>query len=78
MPDTGTVRAAVAAYAEAPVAYSLDFGVTADGRTLLVEANDAFALGAYGLEPVVYARMLEDRWLELVGVEGRAQPGDVS
>jgi hypothetical protein len=74
VPDSGTVRRAVAAYSPAPAAYSLDFGVTADGRTLLVEANDAFALGAYGLDAVAYARMLEDRWLELVGVEGQAEP----
>jgi hypothetical protein len=75
MPDSDTVRRAVAAYAPGPAAYSLDFGVTADGRTLLVEANDAFALGAYGLDAVVYAHMLEDRWLELVGIEGTAAPG---
>jgi len=66
VPDAATVRRAVAAYADAPAAYALDFGV-ADGRTLLVEANDAFALGAHGLDAVAYARMLEDRWLELVG-----------
>jgi hypothetical protein len=70
VPDSATVRQAVAAYSAAPVAYSLDFGVTVDGRTLLVEANDAFALGAYGLDAAVYATMLEDRWLELVGAEG--------
>jgi hypothetical protein len=74
VPDSDTVRRAVAAYSRGPAAYSLDFGVTADGRSLLVEANDAFALGAYGLDAVAYARMLEDRWLELVGVEGPAKP----
>src|SRR5262249_5079760 len=68
VPDSGVVRRAVADHLPAPIAYSLDFGATADGQTLLVEANDAFALGAYGLDAVVYARMLEDRWLELVGV----------
>ena len=74
VPDSATVRRAVTAYSPAPAAYALDFGVAADGRTLVVEANDAFALGAYGLDAVVYARMLEDRWLELVGVEGPAEP----
>ncbi|MBP3956181.1 ATP-grasp domain-containing protein [Gemmata sp. G18] len=69
VPDSDTVRRAVAAYSPGPVACALDFGVTADGRTLLVEANDAFALGAYGLDAVTYARMLEDRWLQVVGVE---------
>ena len=52
----------------APAAYGLDFGVTADGRTLLVEANDGFALGCYGLDPVIYAEMLEARWCELAGL----------
>lgn len=68
-PDATTVRSAVAAYAGAPAAYGLDFGVTADGRTLLVEANDGFALGPYGLDPVIYVEMLEARWCELVGLE---------
>ncbi|HEX4613714.1 MAG TPA: ATP-grasp domain-containing protein, partial [Urbifossiella sp.] len=67
VPDAATVRRAVAAYTPAPAAYALDIGATADGRALLVEANDAFALGPHGLDAVAYARMLEDRWLELTG-----------
>jgi len=50
-----------------PAAYCLDMGVAADGRTLLVEATDAFAVGSYGLLGLPYARFLEARWLELVG-----------
>jgi hypothetical protein len=49
-----------------PAAYSLDLGVTADGRTLLVEANEGYALGSYGLNGLVYARFLEARWMQLV------------
>ena len=67
-PDAATVRAGVAAFTGAPAAYGLDFGVTADGRTLLVEANDGFALGCYGLDPVLFAEMLEVRWCEIVGL----------
>lgn len=48
-----------------PAAYSLDLGVTADGKTLLVEANEGYALGSYGLNSLVYARFLEARWEEL-------------
>ena len=67
-PDSTVVRGAIDLYeAEAPVAYGMDFGVTTDGRTLLVEVNDAFALGCYGLGAVEYASMLEARWLEVVG-----------
>ena len=64
-PARGPVEAAVVAYTKSPRAYALDFGVTSDGRTLLVEANDGFALGSYGLPPEAYARMVEARWEEL-------------
>ena len=49
----------------APVAYCLDFGVTPDGATLLVEANDGFAMGPYGLAPPQYACMIASRWRQL-------------
>lgn len=64
-PDRGAVTRAVMAYASAPTAYALDFGVTEERATLLVEANDAFALGAYGMDPVLYARMISARWEQL-------------
>jgi hypothetical protein len=66
-PDPAIAKAAIRDFQrEAPVAYGIDFGVTDDGRTLLVEVNDAYALGAYGLSPPKYASMLEERWLEMV------------
>ncbi len=49
----------------APHAYSLDWGVTDDGRTLLVEMNEGYALGHYGLPPVSYARFLAARWHQI-------------
>jgi hypothetical protein len=68
-PSATTVRNAVLTYTSAPAAYGLDFAVTSDGVTLLIEANDGFALGCYGLDPVIYADMLEARWCELAGLE---------
>jgi ATP-grasp domain, R2K clade family 2 len=66
-PDGATIRAAVATYRDkAPVAYGIDFGVTPEGRTLLVEVNDAYSLGHVGLRAVPYANMLESRWVEMV------------
>ena len=66
-PDAATVRRAVVDYRpEAPAAYGIDFGVTADGRTLLVEVNNCYSLGHIGLRPVPYASMLGSRWLELM------------
>ena len=51
----------------APKAYCLDFGMTRSGSTSLVEANDGFAMGPYGLAPPQYACMIAARWRELAG-----------
>jgi hypothetical protein len=64
-PDRSVVESAVETYKSAPRAYALDWGVTDKGETLLVEANDAYALGHYGLQSVLYARMIDARWEEL-------------
>jgi len=65
-PDRAVVTAAVDRFKKvAPAAYVIDWAVTADGRTALIEANDGLAFGHYGLPPVSYARMLAARWHEL-------------
>jgi hypothetical protein len=63
-PAKEVVEAAVAAF-KGPRAYAIDFGVTDEGKTLIVEVNDGFALGNYGLHAIWYARMIEARWEEL-------------
>jgi hypothetical protein len=64
-PSRKVVEAAVKRYKSAPRAYCLDFGVTKDRFTCLVEANDGYAFGHYGLHHVLLARMLAARWEEL-------------
>ena len=49
-----------------PIACSLDIGVTSDGRTILIEANDGFAMGNYGMTARRYAMLLRDRWGQIV------------
>ena len=66
--EQGTIAAAIRDYIDIPAACSLDFGVTKDGRTLLIEMNDGFAIGYYGLEEKLYAKFLTARWAELIGV----------
>jgi hypothetical protein len=62
-PDRRVIEEAT--WSSAPAACCVDFGVTRDGRTLLVEANDGFAFGSYGLATKSYVRMIAARWLEL-------------
>ena len=46
--------------------YSLDVGLLAgSNQPVLVEMNDGYTLSAYGLEPILYAKLLEARFLEL-------------
>ena len=54
---------------ERPMACSLDICVTKDGQTLLVEINDAYSLGCYGLASVFYAKLISARWSQLLGVK---------
>lgn len=63
--DPNIVEAAVSSYASAPKAYGIDFGLTKDERTLLLEVNDGFSLGNYGLFYLDYAKLLATRWSEL-------------
>ncbi len=49
-----------------PAACSMDICCTKDGRTLLVEMNDAFALGCYGLSSVIYAKLISARWSQIL------------
>ena len=52
-----------------PVACSLDFAVIIeDGKekTIFLEANDAYALGCYGLDSISYAKIISARWSQIL------------
>jgi len=65
-PDMSVVDRMVAFYKATPVGYALDVGITKDGKTLLVECNDGWSLGNYGLNHVTYSTLLGQRWIELM------------
>lgn len=67
--DAAVIENAVREFKGAPNGYGIDFGVTDDGRTLLIEVNDGYALGSYGLYYLDYAKLLSARWAELTGTE---------
>lgn len=73
-PSRDIIEAAVRAMGrKAPHSYCLDWAVTDDGRTILVEMNEGYAFGHYGASHINYAKMLAARWWQLVSgkdVEG--------
>lgn len=48
--------------------FTLDFGVLSDGSTVLIEPNDGWAIGHYGLESRKYYLFVRDRWLQMTGI----------
>jgi ATP-grasp domain-containing protein len=65
-PDGNVIKEAIKAYITAPAGYVMDFGVTTDGRTLLVECNDGWSIGNYGLSGGQYVSLLAARWVEMM------------
>lgn len=64
-PDPKVIKDCIISFTDSPKAYAADFGVTADGRTLLIEINATCSIGSYGLNVVQYAKLLSARWAEL-------------
>lgn len=69
IPDSKIVYDAINNYDNQPLAYSLDFGITEGGETQLIEINDGFALGAYGLNSIYYCQMIRDRWHQIINTK---------
>lgn len=67
--DYRVIENTVKEFTTAPAGYAVDFGLTSDGRTLLIEVNDGYALGCYGLFSIDYAKLLSARWAELTETE---------
>ncbi|GAB3318004.1 ATP-grasp domain-containing protein [Larkinella ripae] len=66
LPNIAAIRQMVKSYEDAPLAYSIDVGITPSLYQYLVEVNDAYALGNYGLDSFLYAQMIQARWDEVV------------
>lgn len=67
-PNWESIKDAINAIKHQPLGWCIDFGIDDTGRTLLIEANDGYAIGDYGLYPSTYSKLLEKRWKELTSV----------
>jgi hypothetical protein len=70
--DPEIVDRAIKSYRNAPKAYAIDFGTTDRSETLLIEVNDGYSLGCYGLASHDYAKFLATRWAEMTATEDLA------
>lgn len=59
------IEKAVEAYENQPAGFAIDFGLTDDGRFLVVEVNEGYSIGNYGLFYIDYAKLISARWAEM-------------
>ena len=64
-PDIKFINEVISNYTTGPRAYTIDFGITNKNDTLLIECNDGWSVGSYGLDGEIYSGFLMDRWIEL-------------
>lgn len=67
--DDQIIEQALKQYEDQPNGFAMDFGKTESGKTILVEVNDGYSLGAYGLFPIDYAKLLSARWTQIMETE---------
>lgn len=65
-PNPNVIEEMIKVYDSDLCAYTLDVGVTDEGVTALVEVNDMWAIGQYGLEPRTYTLMCVRRLRQIV------------
>ena len=49
-----------------PCCYTLDVGILADGSTQVIELNDAWSIGSYGLNGEEYLEFILHRWIDII------------
>jgi hypothetical protein len=66
LPDYNTIKLNIEAFKNAPIAYTIDIAILKNNSSIVMEFNDFWSIGSYGLDPEIYAEMLLDRWFEIV------------
>jgi len=65
-PNFEYVDKLIEGYRDQPCSYTIDVAILKDGSMTVIEFNDFWAIGSYGLYCVDYAQMLLDRYCEIV------------
>jgi hypothetical protein len=49
-----------------PTCYTMDVGVLENGENVIIEYNDMWAIGNYGMDNINYYSMLRERYFEII------------
>lgn len=64
--ENSTLKAMLAAYKSQPAGFCMDVTRSSSGQLVLIEVNEGFSCGNYGIPHELFAKMIEARWKELV------------
>lgn len=63
--NESTILSMLKDFTDSPNAYSLDIGITRDNKNVLIECNNAYSSGNYGLSDLMYAQFLIQGYLDI-------------
>jgi hypothetical protein len=66
MPDWKWVGETVNSLRNKPIAFTIDVAVLENGKSVVVELNDMWAIGNYGIDNSQYYTLLSDRYFQIV------------
>lgn len=49
-----------------PKSYTIDVGILEDGENVVIEFNDMWGIGNYGVDNHTYLRLLKSRYFEIM------------
>lgn len=65
-PNYNWVEKEITLLKEHPICYTMDIGILENGENVIVEYNDMWAIGNYGIDNIDYYSMLRERYFEIV------------
>ena len=67
LPDRNYIESIIGRFRENfPISFTIDVGILESGENVVVEFNDMWAIGNYGVDNRTYLGMLKDRWFEIM------------
>ena len=69
VPSKKFIQDIINEYKSAPNAYTIDIGIDKNGEEYLIEVNEGYSVGSYGLDHIKYAKFLATRWAQITNTE---------
>lgn len=66
IPNESYIKSIIINNKDFPISYTIDIGVLQNGENVVIEFNDMWAIGNYGMENSDYLSLLKQRYFEII------------